>query len=56
MARDLQFSRSNVAAFQPNGMPSSKEWIQVDREDAADYREDLELFRASLEFVGTSGR
>ena len=56
MARDLQFSRQNVAAFQPNGMPSSKEWIQIDREDAADYREDLELFRASLEFVGTSGR
>jgi hypothetical protein len=54
MARDLQFSRNNVAAFQPNGMPSSKEWIQIDREDAAEYREDLEVFRASLEFVGSS--
>jgi hypothetical protein len=29
----------------------SKEWIQIERADAADFEKDLELFRASLEFV-----
>jgi hypothetical protein len=50
-ARDLQFSRGNVVPFQPAGMPSSSEWIQINRDDAADYEQDLELFQASLEFV-----
>ena len=50
-ATELQFSRSNVVPFQPGGMKSSREWIQIDRADAADYEHDLELFRASLEFV-----
>ena len=36
-------------------MTSTREWIQIDRADAADYEKDLELFRASLEFV-KSGR
>ena len=34
-ARDLQFSRGNVVPFQPAGMPSSSEWIQINRDDAA---------------------
>ena len=51
-ATELQFSRDNVMPFQPGGMPSSREWIQIDRADAAEYEKDLELFRASLEFVG----
>lgn len=56
-ATDLQFSRENVVPFQPGGKASSREWIQIDRADAAEYEKDLELFRASLEFVkGTSGR
>jgi len=50
-ATELQFSRSNVVPFQPRGMASSREWIQIDRDDAADYEHDLELFKASLEFV-----
>lgn len=55
-ARELQFSRENVVAFQPGGMSSSttKEWIQIDRNDAADYEKDLELFQASLDFVKSS--
>jgi len=56
-ATDLQFSRENVVPFQPGGMASSREWIQIDRRDAADYEKDLELFRTSLEFVkGGRGR
>jgi hypothetical protein len=50
-ATELQFSRDNVVPFQPGGMASSREWIQIDRAQAAEYEKDLELFRASLEFV-----
>ena len=50
-ATELQFSRDNVVQFQPSGLPSSREWIQIDRAEAADYDKDLALFQASLEFV-----
>lgn len=50
-ATELQFSRDNVMPFQPGGLASTREWIQIDRADAADYAKDLELFQASLEFV-----
>jgi hypothetical protein len=50
-ATELQFSRDNIVPFQPGGMTSSREWIQIDRAEAADYEKDLQLFRASLEFV-----
>ena len=56
MARDLQFARENVVPFQPSGMPSSKEWIQINRADAAEYEKDLELFQAALDFVKGGGR
>ena len=52
-ATELQFSRDDVVAFQPNGRPSSREWIQIDRADAADYAKDLPLFEASVDFVST---
>jgi hypothetical protein len=50
-ATELQFSRDNVVPFQPAGLASSREWIQIDRAEAADYEKDLQLFQASLEFV-----
>jgi hypothetical protein len=50
-ATELQFSRDNVVPFQPGGMASSREWVQINRAEADDYEKDLELFRASLEFV-----
>ena len=52
-ATELQFSRDNVVPFQPSGMASTREWIQINRTDAADYEKDLALFQASLEFVKT---
>ena len=56
-ATELQFSRDNVFPFQPGGSTLSKEWIQIERADAAEYEKDLELFRASMEFVkGGRGR
>lgn len=50
-ATELQFSRDNVGPFQPAGLGATREWIQINRADAAEYEKDLELFRASLEFV-----
>jgi hypothetical protein len=50
-ATELQFSRDNIGPFQPGGMASSREWIQINRTDAVDYEKDLELFQTSLEFV-----
>ena len=55
-ATELQFSRDNVVPFQPGGMTSSREWIQIDRADAAEYEKDLELFKASAAFVKGGGR
>ena len=53
-ATEVQFSKDNVVPFQPRGLPSTREWIQINRADAADYEKDLELFRASLEFVSAA--
>ena len=55
-ATELQFSRADVASFQPGGTMSSREWIQVNREDAAEYEKDRELFQASIDFVKGGGR
>lgn len=52
---ELRFSRDNVVAFQPSGMTSTREWIQIDRADAADYEQDLPLFRQSIDFVRGGG-
>ena len=50
-ATELQFSRDNIVAFQPGGTTSTREWIQINRADAAEYEKDLELFQSSLAFV-----
>jgi hypothetical protein len=50
-ATELHFSRDNVVPFQPGGVGATREWIQINRTDAAEYAKDLDLFRASLEFV-----
>ena len=54
-ATELQFSRDNVVPFQPGGMASTREWIQINRDQATEYEKDLALFQASLDFV-KSGR
>ncbi len=50
-ATELQFSRNDIGPFQPGGVASTREWIQINCADAADYEKHLELFRTSLEFV-----
>jgi hypothetical protein len=56
VATELQFSRDNVVPFAPGGTASTREWIQIDREDAADYGKDLQLFRDSIDFVKAGRR
>jgi hypothetical protein len=34
----------------------SKEWVQINRADAAQYEADLPLFQAALDFVKRGGR
>lgn len=55
---NLQFSRSDVGPFEAGGLgaAATREWAQINRADAADYEKDLDLFRASLEFVKSGGR
>ena len=50
-ATELSFSSGHVVPFQPGGMASTREWVQINRVDAADYAQDLPLFRESIEFV-----
>ncbi|OAI50068.1 hypothetical protein AYO46_10685 [Betaproteobacteria bacterium SCGC AG-212-J23] len=55
---ELQFSRSDVVSFQPGNLSAgaTREWVQINRPDAADYEKDLELIRASLDFVKAGRR
>jgi hypothetical protein len=50
-ATELQFSRADVVPFQPNGKASTREWIQINRADFADYKQDLEFFEAAIKFA-----
>ena len=40
-ATEMTFSRQDVAAFQPKGVPATREWIQINHDDSADYEKDL---------------
>lgn len=50
-AANLQFSRDGVVPFQPKGMKSTREWVQINHENPADYERDLEIFKSSIAFV-----
>ena len=50
-ATELHFSRNDVEPFLPGGMTSTREWIQIDHADAADYAKDVALFQTSIDFV-----
>jgi len=55
---ELQFSRGDVVPFQPGNLSAgaTREWVQINRPDAADYEKDLELIRTSMDFVKAGGR
>jgi TfoX N-terminal domain len=44
--------RPHIVPFQPLGKPKMKEWVQINRQRSEDYRNDLEIFQLSVEFVG----
>lgn len=50
-ATELQFSNGNVVPFQPKGVSGTREWIQIDHDDPAEYEKDRDIFLASIEFV-----
>lgn len=50
-AANLQFSNGNVVPFEPKGRPSTREWVQINHDNSADYEKDLPLFEASIAFV-----
>jgi hypothetical protein len=50
-AANLQFSKDSVVPFEPKGRKSTREWIQINHEDSADYEKDLEIFQSSIAFV-----
>ena len=56
VATELQFSRGDVSSFNPAGVSSTREWIQIDRADAAEYANELKLFNDSIDFVKTGRR
>lgn len=51
VATELQFSRADVSSFTPAGLASTREWIQINRADPADYEKDLALFQAAIDFA-----
>lgn len=51
VATNLQFSRDNIAPFQPKGRSSTREWVQISHADPAGYEKELDLFKQSIEFV-----
>lgn len=44
-------ARKHIVPFRPLGKPKMREWIQINRKRAADYRRDIGIFRTSAEFV-----
>ena len=53
-AANLQFSKDNIAPFEPKGRKSTREWIQINHDNSADYENDLEIFKSSIAFVRAS--
>jgi len=50
-AANLQFARGDVVAFEPKGMKSTREWIQINHDDSAAYENDLAILQAAIAFV-----
>lgn len=50
-ATELQFSCQYIGPYAPGGVASTREWVQVMREDPADFAKDMDLVQQSLEYV-----
>lgn len=53
MVTKFQFSGNDVVPSRPAGLPSAREWVQINRAEGADYEKALPLVQASREFVKT---
>ena len=51
VATELQFSCQYVGPYSPGGVASTREWVQVMRDDPADFAKDMDLVQQSLEYV-----
>lgn len=51
MATELQFSRDGIGPYSPGGVASTREWIEIERENPADHAKDMDLVQASIDYV-----
>ena len=51
MATELQFSREGIGPYSPGGMASTREWIQIERENPADHAKDMDLVQQALDYA-----
>jgi len=50
MANEL-LNRADIVHFQPLGRKKMREWIQINHEHSEEYRQEQNIFDASIEFV-----
>ena len=50
---DSLVGREGIVRFQPMGRKPMKEWVQVNRERSEDYQKDLEVLKASIDYVSS---
>ena len=46
--------RTNVVRFQPYGKAPMREWVQIDRKRATDYRRDRATLEAAIRYAGAT--
>ncbi len=51
VATELQFSCQYIGPYAPGGVASTREWVQIERADAADLAKDMDLVQQSLDYV-----
>jgi hypothetical protein len=51
VATELQFSCEFIRTYAPGGMASTREWVQIERENPADFAKDMDLVQQSLDYV-----
>jgi len=51
VATELQFSCEYVGPYSPGGMATTREWVQIARNDPADFSKDMDLVQQALEYV-----
>jgi len=45
--------RDEISHFQPLGRKKMREWVQINRDQSENYRQDQEIFETSVEFVAS---